>query len=792
MWKSRSEIEHEISNLSEINNLKRIWALSIFWKNAVYPENYEADPAWESLITLTQEGKERIKKIEKDQSYFSKANFHLALFGYFFHHELFIDFQATDAKSIENLLQKEIFESRIHFPCRFGRLLYDKFNDLHSSERTDHLLAKDVQLLLNETPQGVYQIGHTLIGPLGILKSKESRWIPPSLRLPLWHCSDTGCGAIHRVQFLPPDIPLTKAYHEISDAFKELLGPRSEWLSELNSLFLNSKQEEGRFFFDLPAVIGDCIIDKERKELLSYVLAGSQSAIIRDALSSPPRKKKEAFGSPDEIALKQTPEIQLQLLLLLNDLELVNAIDNCVLNGKIRLALGEKRRPFQQPPKSTRDTPSELSVFGIRSVYPNSIVNLVNAIWTAYQDAGIMSELEWRLKGCANRNHREALVSFIRERGPDAAISELVLTTSSVTRIICDKYNFSLDNPAKSPNADILLWKIGFDPLQFNDIIERLRRHIKEFNETVISVSPIRTEEDRELVRRSGVNLFVILEQFIDRIVCYNIWLLASDHFVDTRFDFEIKSARNSVAKTLGSKISTSDGVEVNWLADGQNALGTLMIYLRKSIEWMKSLADINRDDILRPTDELPHYSESTTLRFPFRHKELWADSDPTALHQYIEGFSNVTKFFEQANLSYIRNGLDHYREVDDFPNDDKILGCVARLQQAIEIADVNRYFPKIYWLYSKYTDFFGHVQYELKDYAERSSVIYGPPLVSGIRTISYNYPLLIAPGNLLGDPNESLCFRYREMNEYSIYWKGYPRRRKIKTKDEISEDSSS
>jgi hypothetical protein len=44
--------------------------------------------------------------------------------------------------------------------------------------------------------------------------------------------------------------------------------------------------------------------------------------------------------------------------------------------------------------------------------------------------------------------------------------------------------------------------------------------------------------------------------------------------------------------------------------------------------------------------------------------------------------------------------------------------------------------------------------------------------------------PFVIAPGNLLGGPNATLLFNFRERTEYDDYWRDYPRRRHIPAKD--------
>src|SRR5439155_196233 len=184
-----------------------------------------------------------------------------------YHHDVFFDWMRCDRTRIRQLLQQELLESRVRLPYRYGRLLYDRFNDSFSATRTDHLLSQDVQNLLRDTPTGVFQLGMLLSGPLGVLDSCERRYIPPGLSLPLWHCSDTGCNAIHHVQLIPPNIPVVDIFAVIANVLSDRLGPPSEWYV-LGSLSRGPRPRPARPYIDLPLLVGDCVVGRERVVLL--------------------------------------------------------------------------------------------------------------------------------------------------------------------------------------------------------------------------------------------------------------------------------------------------------------------------------------------------------------------------------------------------------------------------------------------------------------------------------------------------------------------------------------------
>ena len=141
---------------------------------------------------------------------------------------------------------------------------------------------------------------------------------------------------------------------------------------------------------------------------------------------------------------------------------------------------------------------------------------------------------------------------------------------------------------------------------------------------------------------------------------------------------------------------------------------------------------------------------------------------------------ASVVRQLNQADLSTVRNGLDHMKGASAFPSPDLMLACLARLGDAFDLADTRRYIPKSYWLQSNQTERYGHQTLVFSDYRGKSVTLGGPPVVSGLPSRGFHNSVVIAPGNLLGEPNSELCFAIRERSAYSDYWANYPRRRKI------------
>jgi hypothetical protein len=289
MWKSAPELEAELKQARGLAHLDNLYALSVFWQNAVYAEDYQASEEWPAVLRMTSYGEATLGSLGAFLDGISRPDTLLAYFVRFFHHDLFFDASTTDSTKVRAILQRELLQGRIRLPYLYGRVLYDRFNDSYCDTRTDHLMGADVERLLQGTPSGVYQVGTLVSGPLGILDSRERRFVPPTLSLPLWHCSDTGCSALHRVALIPPPVPLVEALSRIGKALADRFGPPSEWEQVLDWLHCGFVPQPARSYVDLPLLIADCILGGERTALVAGALTSGEGQLLRYSLAMPPR-----------------------------------------------------------------------------------------------------------------------------------------------------------------------------------------------------------------------------------------------------------------------------------------------------------------------------------------------------------------------------------------------------------------------------------------------------------------------------------------------------------------------
>jgi hypothetical protein len=639
--------------------------LSIIAETAIYPDSFEPDTNWATVVVPTREG-ERLLKMIGDS-----ALSRVALFGLLYHHEPLVDPEASDLTAIRALLESSILEGSILLPYIFGRELYDKFNDEFSTNRTDHLDPPDVLRLLAGTPVGVFQVGPLVTGPLGILESSEVRWTPPTEAAPLWHCSDTGCTALHRVWLRSGHRPFLDAYDGLQRMAIEISGLSSEWMAPLRTKVMRPYDERLEIHFaDVLPFLASCIVGEDRREVLQAVLTGVRRNEIRKRLELSPRVNEFRNLSAEDLSSRLTPAERLQLLALLNTSELVQVIDDLILQRRLVVQPEELRKASIAPPRtSRRDLRTEMSSYGLRSPGRQPLIRLKTAIEGAYRDVDGIEDLRWRVRAPEHVSTGAALSAFIEREGPRAAVAELVIPDRRVFERIAVGVAFgpSPDESAEERTIRIL-WKLGFNTPRYGGALCLLRRRLDEFNQCLLTLGSAESEAERESIRRSGVNLFVSLEDYLERVVAFNCWLCASDHFLSTRFAYNRVDAVEFVPRVLGESVQSGDA-KFCWSSSGDNTLGTSQAYLEAFVAWLSATRDRHgdRSKLQRPEDQLPHYVDDPGQEFPFLHTEAWADFDQNEFDLYIARLREMGEQIRKSGLTSIRNGLDHKRREGRF-----------------------------------------------------------------------------------------------------------------------------
>jgi hypothetical protein len=778
-WKDSAQIGLQLNSYDEAQRKKilDLYSLHYFLTGALPKKNTPLLSPFDKAIAISDYGRTLLSQM--DVSTHRNADIALATVLTFFHRDFLIDVDGCDVTAAMQMLTNELKAGSLRFPQRFGRTLYDKYNDSAGLGRQDHLAPDQVDSLLDGTEQGVYQIGRFVVGPLGVFESQEIRLIPPSPRVPLWHCADPGCQTLHSVKLLKHQNDAYFIASELDQAAKELEGPESVWEGPIRWLQQKTGTTRAREYYDLLALIADAVSDAEKQQLVTEALSGKSGNVLRECIRSAKGKSFEKAPS-DSLADKLSGSSKVQLLMVLTDGELVELIDKTVFRGQIKIPATETRRSRLIPPKlSSYDLPSTLSILGVRPERERPILFLTSTIWREYKKAGQLTELAWRCQLGGAMPRPEEVMAYMRSHTAPDAVRNLILPSRPIALAIAKKLCMEIfPSEPEDHLIDRFLWKFGFKLAQYDMKYERLRSHLQKFREELVASPTKLTDDHRDAIRSRGVNVFVSLENFIEELVSYNIWLLFSDHFGVTNFEYKFSDATAQVAAILGSSRTVS-GETFAWRVAGGNALGTLLIYGRLAADWMLALHEADKSGLQRPAEDFPHFVDDRTRRFPFQHRQLWADAVTAELQKFAEQFASLIEQLERARLAEVRNGIDHYREAHRFPGVDVMIACENRISSVLDSADINRFIPKAYWLVETKKDEFGITEDTLQDYKARKLVIRGPSILGGLKEATFSTPLILPYGNLLGYTNSDLLLHLIEQSSYTSMWDNYPRRSK-------------
>src|SRR5258708_8999572 len=115
------------------------------------------------------------------------------------------------------------------------------------------------------------------------MDSMSRRYSPRSTRLPLWHCSDTGCNAVHNVDLMDANVPAITAISALRKPMRDAEGPPSDWVWIFDMAFHGLGS---RAYIDMPAVLGDCVVGSERTVLLAAAFGSKHGSTLRRWLAT--------------------------------------------------------------------------------------------------------------------------------------------------------------------------------------------------------------------------------------------------------------------------------------------------------------------------------------------------------------------------------------------------------------------------------------------------------------------------------------------------------------------------
>jgi len=116
---------------------------------------FAVDRRWADAVQSSEAGWEVLRWLDGRQEEIEPEELRaFVLFRLFYYLDILIDCDASDWDLIPRLTHESVNSCRLLLPHRFGRRLYDRFNDDFKTNRTDHLLYETAFTLLHGQPRG--------------------------------------------------------------------------------------------------------------------------------------------------------------------------------------------------------------------------------------------------------------------------------------------------------------------------------------------------------------------------------------------------------------------------------------------------------------------------------------------------------------------------------------------------------------------------------------------------------------------------------------------------------------
>jgi len=695
--------------------------------------------------------------------------------------ECLIDLEKTDLNTIVSIINSAIKNGTILFPWIFDSILYNKyFNCI--TQPSDKMSCADFLMLLNETPQGVFQFGDIVVGPLGALPSLEKRNFRPK-SLILWHCENPGCNQPHSVSielykrydmYLVPgiledkidDTILHKLYHDI-------IFPVEDSYNEYH-------------LGDLPYLLGHCFDETELRIILENIISNNQQ-FMRKQLAT----YKNLSGSASDICASLKKNECLQLILLNSSTDIIKALEFAIEAEQISIPVTEIRKP---PEHDTRTLPLvdailECSRFGVRTQLGgenhSGIRRLMGMLESIYSSESELGNLAWRLGTVEPYNYLKSdkygkLFFYVNNEDISTVIEKLIFSDINKIYHAVNYLQFGYFNlsPSRQNVIDLknkILWKLGFNINSFpKEMMVFWERYDKFLHEC--SLNSEHDEKAKEEIRGKSINFFISLEAILKRSLTFMCWVLLSAHYHETQFRFDYQKARPLVHAYLNGYKLSEDRI-LNIDLSGNDTLYPL-------IEGFRVLSDIcsqllqNKDSYLLPESSLPcGYNQKISL-FPFLHKHLILDLETEQANNVINILNEISILLKKSNACAIRNSTSHEKPSEEFPSPHALMNFFAEIKNIVTQIEDLGVFPLLYLGEKVQDDFNGRQYCELKNYRGKKLAFY---------TLDNNYFLqppqfldyqIVVPMLKLMPYDIGLRFFLTESSNYTKMWEDYPKRR--------------
>ena len=775
---SLEQLQDKYPSRETRTNILRLRGIAQLLTESIVVPKYRIPAHLHEPIKFTDAGESLINSLKTSRlNQLGELRFACFLEGY--HDELFLDPDGTDIDALRDGVSREIKERRIIHPPMFDRSLYDRAFEVFDHGTLDTLSTEDTFKLISEAEHGVFQCEDTVTGQFGALQSAEFRMVPPSDRVPLYHCHRRTCRTVHTTW-------LTTSHNAIVDARGKLsrrlsrTTQASDWAG-----FLGAHTAELTGAYDdmrssgIIGLIGQCLTIEELYAVVKLGFSGRNSQ-LRDLCS----KNGLEVRSPDDFLQGVNRSGMMQLLLLLTDQVLTDLLDRAVALKLIVIPDREIRIPkLLNVSSGYFDISCRLSQYGVQCSSDGPTVpfqRLKRLVRSVYDLSNLddQKDLGWLLRSQED-DLEGALDKYLNEERPRAILQRLIFVGHrqyTKAASICGIAREVSDGVDEETLVEIMLWKLGYDLDSIGSATRDLRELVAAMAEEVESHERFGVAEVRA-VRSHSAPLFVALEDALDRALSYTVWAVTYDHSSGhAPFAFDLKAARSHMAAVL-NPYGAKQKSPIEFHASGKNTLFPLI----SGFGVLASLLeDYQRDadSYCKTLNELPRYHKLSSLRkTAFLHTVPFLNLAEESQKSIIRSLRAIAQMLQSGGVLDVRNRLEHNRE--DFPTPEEFDACFRAVNGFCDLVERRGLIPKEYRMIETRFDSSWRVRYTLEDSQGRMMEVgnaegYALPGLPDMSSVQ----LIMSCARIRGT-GDYLRFKFASHSPYNEMWENWPRYRR-------------
>lgn len=760
------------------------YELSQFWVRSIIASDFEPPGRVADLIVPTASGQEALEELHRRHGGIPEPVSLLALFCHLGYASLLVDLDESDAAALRAVCSDMILGRQVRHPYVFGRVLHDAARSLF--DNVPRVLSEpQTQQLLDAVEPGVFQVGHVLSGPFGLLQSLEVRRVDPVTRPLLAHCTDPSCRREHPVRLSTAQSQTAHVFQQLEEVLVAREGAPANWEQVWSKIL---KRDEA-FFADfnpggLPWIIGNGLSVREKRALLAEVIRSNQQE-LRELIPEASPSGVTLSGSPEQIVDSLGEAELLQLILLEADVELSSALDRCVSNGSVRVPFTEVRTAVFSPSNAGGflRQQAEVGDLGVRFISRGDIATgrLAQLVMRLHDVDDLSSPspgLEWALMGMEGPTLAHKLDALLSKSEPRELIERFCLGSLDAFEETIEYLRFGhFEAPTTSSDRELatdrIAWKLGFDLQRQDPADSRFR---EELAAAVIHLdaADFTSPTGRSAVRSASVNLFVETEAWLERAICFVNWALWSDHYggpPTDRFVYEPTAARRLTAARLNGRPLGEDD-RLAFPDEGPLNLFALVEAFRLTAQAVSEVSDPTVGD-RRPSREIPPYSRHSKLRrMPFSHRAAIFDIGDESRTAISDLLRRTHHTLVSANLLGVRNRIPHSGR--EFPSAEEFAAVLEALDVCHSQLLSAGAIPLVWRLTKGTIDEFHRVRRILEVEGGQTHELSFDQSLTGCGLPSAALPQIVFVAATVRGTAQPLRFSIRAKSDFTEMWRDY------------------